>query len=119
MKKNGKASKSKEFDLERGTRALLENMHSDIKKIAEAQSSHGDRLDKIEMAVKEIPAMKVDIRTISMAVGANSKAIESNSKDLKEIKSELHSMNMALMETSHEIKDHEKRIKKVEEKVFA
>ncbi|MFH0763784.1 MAG: hypothetical protein V1927_02125 [Candidatus Omnitrophota bacterium] len=111
MKKNDKAQKSKEFDLERETRALLENMHSDIKKIAEAQSSHGNRLDKIETAVKEIPTIRSEIKIISMAV-------EANSKDLKDIKSELHSMNMALMDISHVTENHEKRIKKVEEKVF-
>lgn len=100
MKENGKTPKTNKADIEQKTRVLLEKMESNIQKIAEAQTSHSGRLDKIETAVEDVPAIKSEVKSISMAV--------------MQISNDVKAINTKLDEN---ISNHEKRITKLEEKV--
>ncbi len=102
MKKNGKEPKVDKSDLEQKTRTLLENMSSDIKRIAEAQAATVDKVAKIETAVIRLPTLESAVNTISMAV----MQIGSDVKDLKN-------------KVDENLSNHEKRITKLEEKVLA
>ena len=101
MEKNDKTSKIDKSDLEQKTRALLENMGSDIKRIAEAQTATADKVTKIETLTTRLPALESAVNTISMAV----MQISSDVKDLKN-------------KVDENLLNHEKRITKLEEKVL-
>ncbi len=101
MKKSGKAIKVDKSDLEQKTRVLLENMSSDIKQIAEAQTATANKVAKIETAVTRLPSLESTVNTISMAV----MQISSDVKDLKN-------------KVNENLSNHEKRISKLEEKVL-
>ena len=101
MKESGKAIKVDKSDLEQKTRILLENMSSDIKRIAEAQTATANKAAKIETAVTRLPSLESTVNTISMAV----MQISSDVKDLKN-------------KVNENLSNHEKRISKFEEKVL-
>jgi ribosome assembly protein YihI (activator of Der GTPase) len=97
MKKNDKTPKTKTTDSERETRVLLERIHSDVKIIAEGQTSNSQRLDRIESAVSELGGLKSDVEMIKVAVMDTNQRVKTIEKKLD---------------------NHETRIIKVEEKVF-
>ena len=68
MKKNNKTPQAQTADSERQTRVLLENIYSDVKTIAEGQTSNTQRLDRIESAVSELGGLKSDVEMIKVAV---------------------------------------------------
>lgn len=108
MKKNGKASEPKKIDRERETRVLLEDMHSDIKRIAEAQIFSNDRFGRLEIAVAELIPLKSEVKALSSAV-------MQLSGDLKEVKNDVKDLKNKVDEN---LSNHEKRITKIEEKVL-
>ena len=108
MKRNGKSTGSKKIDADRETRVLLERMHSDIQRIAEAQSSTGMQIAEIKSGIADMPT-KSEVNTISMAV-------MQLSGDLKEIKTDVKDLKNKIDEN---LSNHEKRITKLEEKAFA
>ena len=97
MKKSDKAPKTQTIDSARETRVLLEKIYSDVKTIAEGQTSNTQRLDRIESAVSELGGLKSDVETIKVAVMDTSERVKSIEK---------------------KVDGHETRIKKVEDKVF-
>jgi predicted nucleic acid-binding Zn-ribbon protein len=96
MKKNDKAPKTQTTDLERETRVLLEKIYSDVKTIAEGQTSNTERLDRIESAVSELGGLKSDVEMIKVAVMDTNQRVKVIEK---------------------KIDNHEIRITKLEEKV--
>ena len=104
MKKNGKSSESKKIDRERETRVLLERMHSDIQRIAEASG----QIVEIKATVNDLLPLKSEVKTISMAV-------MQFSGDLKEIKNDVKDLKN---KNDENLFNHEKRITKLEEKVL-
>jgi len=68
MKKNNKTPQAQTADSERQTRVLLEKIYSDVKTIAEGQTSNTQRLDRIESAVSELGGLKSDVEMIKVAV---------------------------------------------------
>jgi len=97
MKKNEKSSASKNINTERETRVLLEEMHSDIQRIAEGQSSTTAQI----VEIKATMATKSEVDTISMAV--------------MQISSDLKSLTNKVDEN---LANHDKRITKLEQKVL-
>jgi len=108
MKKNGELSGSKKIDTERETRVLLERMHSDIQRIAEAQSSTGTQIAEIKATVADLPTLKSEVKAISMAVMTLSGDVKNLTNDVKGLNNKVDE-NLA---------NHEKRITKLEEKVL-
>jgi len=104
MKKNDKTSGSKKVDRERETRVLLEKMHSDIQRIAEASGQIAD----IKATVNDLLPLKSEVKTISMAVMTLSGDVKSLQSDVKDLKNKL----------GESLVNHEKRITKLEEKVL-
>ena len=109
MKKNSESTGSKKTDTNRETRVLLERMHSDIQRIAEAQSSTSTQIAEIKATVNDLRPLKSEVKTIYVAV-------MQFSGDLKELKTDVKDLKNKVDE---ELSNHEKRIKKVEEKVLA
>lgn len=98
MKKNDKAPKTKMTDSERETRVLLEKIHSDVKTIAEGQTSNTQRLGRIESVVcLELSGFKSDVEIIKVAVMDTNQRVKTIEKKLD---------------------NHETRITKLEEKVL-
>ena len=97
MKKDDKTPKTKTTDSERETRVLLEKIHSDVKTIAEGQTSSNQRLDRIESTISGLIGLKSDVEIIKVAV------MDTNQR-IKVIEERLD--------------NHETRITKVEAKVF-
>ena len=104
MKNNRKASESKKIDRERETRVLLEKMHSDIQRIAEASG----QIAEIKVTVNDLLPLKSEAKTISMAV-------RQFSSDLKEVKNDIKNLQNKVDEN---LSNHEKRITKIEEKIL-
>ena len=98
MKKGKKNSSDKNYDSERETRVLLEKIHSDVKSIAEGQTSNSERLTRIENTVNELSTIKNEVQYIKMAVMDTNQTVKSIEKKLD---------------------NHETRISKLEEKVRA
>lgn len=109
MKKNSESTGSKKTDTNRETRVLLERMHSDIQRIAEAQSSTGTQIAEIKAIVNDLLPLKSEVKTIYVAV-------MQLSGDLKEFKTDVKDLKNKVDEN---LSNHEKRITKLEEKVFA
>ena len=109
MKKNSESTGSKKTDTNRETRVLLERMHSDIQRIAEAQSSTGTQIAEIKAVVNDLLPLKSEVKTIYVAV-------MQLSGDLKELKTDGKDLKNKVDEN---LSNHEKRITKLEEKVFA
>lgn len=98
MAKSKKDSSDKKYDSERETRVLLEKIHSDVKTIAEGQSSNSERLARIENTVNRLTGLESEVQYIKVAVMDTNKSVKSIEKKLD---------------------DHETRISKLEEKVHA
>lgn len=109
MKKNSESTGSKKTDTNRETRVLLERMHSDIQRIAEAQSSTGTQTAEIKAIVNDLLPLKSEVKTIYVAV-------MQLSGDLKELKTDVKDLKNKADEN---LSNHEKRVTKLEEKVFA
>ena len=108
MKKSENTPKTSKPGSEQKTRVLLENMYSDIKKIAEGQVSTDTRLSKIEEVIPELIEVKSEVKAISMAVmtlNGDLKALHNDVKDLKN-------------KVDENLYNHDKRITKLEEKVL-
>ncbi len=114
MKKNGKLSKSKKIDREREAQVLLERMHSDIQRIAEAQSSTGTQIAEIKSAIADMPT-KSEVNTITMAVMTISGDVKGLTNDVKDLKNDVNGLKNKVDEN---LSNHERRITKLEEKVF-
>ena len=97
MKKSDKAPKTQTIDSARETRVLLEKIYSDVKTIAEGQTSNTQRLDRIESAVSELGGLKSDVEMIKVAVMDTNQRVKTIEKKLD---------------------NHEIRITKLEVKVF-
>jgi len=86
--------------MENETRTLLENMHKEIKRIAEGQSMTSDKVVKIEQAVSVLSEIKTENESIKMAVmDLNREVIEVSRK------------------LDKNLENHEQRVIKLEEKV--
>jgi uncharacterized protein YoxC len=109
MKKNSESTGSKKTDTNRETRVLLERMHSDIQRIAEAQSSTGTQIAEIKAIVNDLLPLKSEVKTIYVAV-------MQLSGDLKELKTDGKGLKNKVDEN---LSNYEKRITKLEEKVLA
>ena len=96
MAKGKKNSSDKKYDSERETRVLLEKIHSDVKTIAEGQSSNSERLTRIESTVNKLTGLESEVQYIKMAVIDTNKSVKSIEKKLD---------------------NHETRLSKVEEKI--
>ena len=99
------------YDSERETRALLEELGSDVKKIAEQVSSNSAKLKKLDKIESDLNEVKSELSTVKMAVMDNSqhiKKLESGQEKLetgqKEIKQKLDTA----------IAGHEQRLQKLE-----
>ncbi len=108
---------------ERETRVLLENMYSDINKIAEGQSLTDSRLSGLEKTVFELIEVKPEIKTISMAVMELSSDVKAIDTRLSAVDSRLNAVDTRLKVVEKKLDEnldrHEKRIAKLENKVFA
>ncbi|MCX5668405.1 MAG: hypothetical protein NTY34_08935 [Candidatus Omnitrophica bacterium] len=109
MKKNSEVPKTDKSDFEQKTRVLLEEIHHQVKTVAEQYSDIVEQMSEIKSDVKDL---KNDMAIVKPV-------LEMHTTYLREIKSELGSVKMVVVNSSHEMNDHEKRIKKVEEKVFS
>lgn len=108
MKKNENTPKTSKSDSEQKTGVLLENMSSDIKKIAEGQSSTDGRLSKIEKVMPELIEVKSEVKAISVAVMTLNGDLKALHNDVKDLKNKI----------DENLCSHDKRITKLEEKVL-
>ena len=96
MKKRKTSKKvQKNSDLEHGTRVLLENMSSDIKRVAEGHST----------IIRKLEAHDAQFVSIDQRFNRIETVVTDTNKQVKEIKGK--------------ITDHETRITKLEEKIHA
>ncbi|MBU4189797.1 MAG: hypothetical protein KJ886_02200 [Candidatus Thermoplasmatota archaeon] len=93
----GKKGKTPEYDSERETRVLLENMNKNIGLIAE---QHGEIKADIGEIKSRLGNVESELGTVKMAVMENSRKIDRVEKKL-----------------DTNIDNHEKRITKIEEKI--
>ncbi len=125
MKKDDKASKIDKSDLEQKTRALLESVSSDIKRIAEAQSSTGAQIAEIRANM----ATKSEVNAISMAVITLSGDLKALDDKVKAVDSKVNILDSKVNAVDSRLKavenkldknlsNHETRITKLEEKVL-
>ena len=118
------AKKKKDESVSEGrrTNVLLEEMRSDIKRIAENQAASNDKVAKIDGIASDLSELKSEVGIIKLTV-------MNNGKEIKELKSEVGTIKMAVMDNSREIKqlkdkvdkvitNHDHRIAKLEEKVL-
>ena len=100
-----------EYDSQRETRVLLEDMNKGIKIIAE---QHGDVVKRLDSIDSEIGLIKSDVGSIKLELG-------SVKSDSVSIKSELGSVKMAVMEVDNKltinISRNDERFRKIEEKL--
>ena len=86
MKKKAakKIKPTPEYDSERETRVLLEEVGSDVKKIAEQVGSNSLELMKLGKMEKDIVEVKSELGTVKIAVMENSRGIRENSAGIRE-----------------------------------
>jgi len=90
-----------EYDSERETRVLLEDIGSDVEKIAGQVASNSTKLDR---AAQDTEQLKDDMVTVKVAVRQNATKIKENSDNIKKIDKKLDIV----------ITNHEHRITKFE-----
>jgi outer membrane murein-binding lipoprotein Lpp len=95
----------------RRTNILLEEMRTDIKRIAENQDANNDKIAKIDGIASDLSELKSEVAVIKLTV-------TNNSKEIKGLKSEVETIKMAVMDDSRETKQHGQRITKLEEKIL-
>jgi chromosome segregation ATPase len=120
MKKNSEEHKTEKSDFEQKTRVLLEEIHQQVKTVAEG---HGDIILKLNEHDKKFNKIESELGTVKMAVMTiigDVKTLRSDvdtlKGDVKTIKGDVKTLNNKLDEN---ITNNEKRISKLEEKVFA
>lgn len=103
--------KSPKVDSQRETRVLLENMYSDIKKVAEGHSELVSRLDEIDnkLLKNESDHFKLEMKVES--IKSQTGTIDSK---VDRIERQVNSIKDAVMEVGAVTKDHETRLKKLE-----
>ena len=96
-----------EYDSQRETGVLLEQIGSNVEKIAEQVASNTTKLAKLD----EIDGIKSDLSLVKMAV-------MENSRDTKKIESKVDKLESGQTEIKQKLdtvtEDHEKRIQKLE-----
>ena len=114
-----------EYDSQRETRVLLEDMSKGIKIIAE---QHGDvvkRLDNIDSEIglikSDVGFIKLELGSVKSRLGSVESELGSVKSELGSVKSELGSVKRAVMEVDNKltisISHNEERFKKIEEKL--
>ena len=107
-----------EYDSQRETRVLLEDMSKGIKIIAE---QHGDVVKRLDNIDSEIGLIKSDVGFIKLELGSVKSRLGSVESELGSVKSELGSVKRAVMEVDNKltisISHNEERFKKIEEKL--
>jgi peptidoglycan hydrolase CwlO-like protein len=102
MKRDNKKIKSTpEYDSQRETRVLLEDIHSEVKTVVE---QHGSIVKKLDEHDKRFDRMESELTTVKMAV-------MDNSRDIKELKTGQQEIGQKLDTV---IADHEHRLQKLE-----
>ena len=112
MKKNGKAHKTDKSDFEQKTRVLLEDIHQQVKTVAEG---HGDIVRKLDEHDKKFNKIESELGTVKIAVMTIIGDVKMLRSDVDTIKGDVKTLNNKLDEN---IANHEKRISKLEEKVL-
>ena len=106
------------YDSERETRVLLEELGSDVKKIAEQVGSNSIKLMKLDNMEKDIVEVKSELGTVKTAVVENGRGIRENSKGIMEnsrgIKENSIKIDRIEKKLDTVTTDHEERIKKLE-----
>jgi chromosome segregation ATPase len=134
MKKNSEEHKTDKSDFEQKTRVLLEEIHQQVKTVAEGHgdiilklNEHDKKFNKIEselgtvkMAVMtiigDVKTLRSDVDTLKGDVKMLRSDVGTLKGDVKTIKGDVKTLNNKLDEN---ITNNEKRISKLEEKVFA
>jgi chromosome segregation ATPase len=115
MKKNSKTPEIDKSDIEQKTRILLENIGSDVKRIAEVQTAAADDVSKMKKMVGRIPVLESEVKAVSMAVITLSGEVKNLTGDVKELKTDMKDLKNKVDEN---LSNHDKRITKLEEKVL-
>ncbi|NQT22303.1 MAG: hypothetical protein HQ579_02575 [Candidatus Omnitrophica bacterium] len=113
MKKKAtqKIKPTPEYDSERETRVLLEEVGSDVKKIAEQVGSNSLELMKLGKMEKDIVEVKSELGTVKIAVMENSRGIRGNSAGIQENSNRLDRIEKKLDTVTTDL---EKRVGKLE-----
>ena len=126
MKKNDKAPKTDKSDSDQKTRVLLEEIHHQVKTIAEGHGGlvqkfdeHDKKLNKIasELGTAKMALMTIigDVKTLRSDVDTVKSDVKTLRGDVDMIKCDLKTINIKL---DDDVANHEKRITKLEEKVL-
>lgn len=108
MKKNNKLAKSKTTDLGRETRVLLEEIHQQVKTVAEGHGALSSKLNSVDERLSKIES----------TFFKNEWTIESIKNKVGTIDTKIDRIESAVLDISNSVKTHEKRIAKLEEKVL-
>ena len=106
-----KAKSTPEYDSERETRVLLEQMNKSIGLIAE---QHGTIKEDITVVKRKVSNIELELDTVKMAVRENSRQVKENAELIEGNSFKIDRIEKKLDTT---IENHERRIIKIEEKV--
>jgi len=108
MKNNHKLAKSKTTGSERETRVLLEDIHQQVKTVAEGHGALSSKLNSVDERLSKIES----------TFFKNEWAIESIKNKAGTIDTKIDRIENVVLDISSSVKTHEKRITRIEEKVI-
>lgn len=116
MKKDARKSRpTPEFNSQRETRVLLEQIRSEVKIVAEQHGDITKRLDKIDNKLQEhgsiLFKLEMGLETVKSRVGTIDTKVDRIEKELETIKLAIKDVDLKLSES---VADHEKRLHKLE-----
>ena len=109
-----KEKENNKVALERQTRVLLENMSSDIKKIAEG---HSTLVHKLEQHDKRFDAVDKRFGMLELAISENGKAIKQNREVIKQNREAIDQNGASLKNLETATSEDTKYIKQIDKKL--
>lgn len=114
-KKTMKSKPTPEYNSRRETRVLFEQIHSEIKIVAEQYGGIAKKLDKIDNKLQEhnsiLFKLEMGLETVKSRVGTIDTKVDRIEKELETIKLAIRDVDMRLSES---MTDYEKRLHKLE-----
>ena len=105
---------SPEYDSQRQTRVLLEQIRSEVKTVSE---QHGSIMEKLEGHDKQFTNIESELNTVKSDLISVKSDLISVKSDLISVKSELTTVKVAVMDNSKQIKDLKTGQQELREKV--